>query len=163
MGCKTRSSWSRALGRELVERYALDAAASGATVVACSRTSDDLESLSKEIEGKNGTCHWLVLDVASNNGARSLVDFAVAECGQIDALVNNAGTNLLKDTLDYTAEEVENIFSVNLTAVYWLCVCAARQMIEQRSGGAIVNITSQAGVVGGPGRSPYSEREGGRQ
>ena len=148
-------------GKGIGRAIALDAATSGATIVACSRTSEDLESLSQEIEGAGGTCRSLLLDVASTDAAQSLVDYAVTECGRLDALVNNAGTNLLKDALDYTPEEVENIVTVNLIAVYWLCVCAARQMIEQKTGGSIVNITSQAGVVGGPGRSPYSGAKAG--
>jgi 2-deoxy-D-gluconate 3-dehydrogenase len=148
-------------GKGIGRAIALDAAASGATVVACSRTRQDLESLTLEIEAAGGSCHSAVIDVATFKGAVELIDFAASTCGRVDALVNNAGTNLLKDAVDYTEEEVDEILNVNLRSVYWLCVGAAKQMIRQRSGGAIVNITSQAGVVGGPGRAPYSGAKAG--
>ena len=76
-------------------------------------------------------------------------------------MVNNAGTNILKDALDYTDDEVDLLIDFNLKAIYWSCVVTARKMIEEQHGGVIVNITSQAGVVGAPGRAPYSGAKAG--
>src|SRR5580698_8806600 len=96
-------------GRGIGRAIALDAAESGATVVACSRSEIELASLRKEIEQKSGECHWVVVDIASAAGPKTFVDFAVDTCGRVDALVNNAGTNLLKEAVDYTSEEVQEI------------------------------------------------------
>ena len=62
---------------------------------------------------------------------------------------------------DYTEDEVDEILGVNLKAAYWGCVLAARQMTAQNSGGSIVNVTSQAGILGSKDRAPYSAAKAG--
>jgi NAD(P)-dependent dehydrogenase (short-subunit alcohol dehydrogenase family) len=148
-------------GRGIGRGIATDAALSGATVVACSRTRSELDTLRDEIEAFGGRCETVVADLTSLGGIQQLIDTTAERCGRLDALVNNAGVNLLRDALDYSEEEVDDLFSLNLRTVYWSCVCAARQMIKQGEGGCIVNITSQAAVVGAPGRAPYSAAKAG--
>ena len=88
-------------------------------------------------------------------------DVAESEFGQLDAVVNNAGINRLRDALDYLADEVDEIIDINLRAVYWSCVVAAKRMIASGTAGSILNITSQASVIGAPGRAPYSAAKAG--
>jgi NAD(P)-dependent dehydrogenase (short-subunit alcohol dehydrogenase family) len=147
----------RGIGREIV----LQAARSGAAVVACSRTAAELEEVRDAIRATGGRCEVVVADVGERSGVAHLVAATVARLGRIDALVNNAGRNVLRDALDYDEAEVDGLIDLNLRAVYWACVEGARAMIDAGRGGAIVNITSQAGVVGAPGRAPYSAAKAG--
>jgi 2-deoxy-D-gluconate 3-dehydrogenase len=143
-------------GRGIGRAIALDVAKSGALVAACSRTQSELDTLAKEIADFGGRCATTVIDLSTVEGAQQFVDFTVETYGRIDGIVNNAGVNTLKDALDYTEEEFDVMLDLNLKSIYFLCTAAARQMIKQGDGGGIVNITSQAGVVGAPGRAPYS-------
>jgi 2-deoxy-D-gluconate 3-dehydrogenase len=76
-------------------------------------------------------------------------------------MVNNAGYNKLAPALDYDEELFDQIVSANLKNVFFCSQIAARQMITQKGAGCIVNISSQAGVVGAPERGPYSGAKGG--
>lgn len=143
-------------GRGIGRAIAIDAAASGALVIGTSRTSAELETLEEEVRGSGGTCRTVPADLAHTDGIRRAIDFAVEVGGRVDAVVNNAGVNTLKDAVEYTEDEVDLLINLNYRSVYWTCVLAAKQMMSQGRGGSIVNITSQAGVVGGPGRAPYS-------
>ena len=85
----------------------------------------------------------------------------VAHFGRIDVLVNNAGYNKVGKILDYDEELYDLIVDANLKNVFFCSQIAARQMIAQGGGGNIINISSQAGVVGAPERGPYSGAKGG--
>ena len=148
-------------GRGIGRAIALDAGASGAKVVACSRTQDELDTLVTEIEASGGECATVVTDLSTVAGTQAFIDGAIDAFGHIDSLINNAGFNILKDALDYTEDEVNLLLNINYKSVYFLCTAGARTMIEHGKGGAIVNITSQAGVVGAPGRAPYSGAKAG--
>ncbi|MER6176135.1 SDR family oxidoreductase [Streptosporangium sp. NPDC001681] len=148
-------------GRGIGRALALDLAASSATVVAVSRTRSDLDALQAEIEEAGGEAVTVVADLATTDGARTLVEEAVAACGRIDGLVNNVGWDVRRDAVDYTEDEVDRILSVNLKAAYWTSVYAAKRMLEQGTGGAIVNVASQAGILGSHGRAPYSAAKAG--
>lgn len=149
-------------GKGIGRGIAVDAAASGATVIGCSRTESDLDSLRAEIEELGtGSCATLATDISSVDGLQDLYAFTMREFGRFDSVVNNAGVNVLKDAIDYTEEEVDSLFSLNLKAVYWSSVVAARHMIKAGTQGSILNITSQAAVAGAPGRAPYSAAKAG--
>lgn len=147
----------RGIGREI----ALDCARSGAKVSACSRNEEELKSLAAEIEGEGGICSTIAVDLGETAGIQRFIDHTVSTFGKISALVNNAGQNVLKPSIEYTEDEVDNLFNINLRAYYFGCIFAAREMIKQGEGGCIVNITSQAGVVGAPNRAPYSAAKAG--
>ena len=79
----------------------------------------------------------------------------------LHVLVNNAGYNQLGKILDYDEELYDLIVDVNLKNVFFCSQAAARRMIARGIRGSIVNISSQAGVVGAPERGPYSGAKGG--
>lgn len=148
-------------GRGIGRAIALDLALAGAQIAVSSRTIDELTTLKAEIEEMGGRCEIFSSDLSKRAGLEEFVNFTCETYGRIDGLVNNAGFNILRDALDYSEEEVDLLIDFNLKAVYWGCIFAARKMIDQGHGGAIVNITSQAGVVGAPGRAPYSGAKAG--
>jgi len=148
-------------GRGIGRAIAVDAACSGALVIGCSRTAADLDALDAEIRDAGGRSRTVVADASTAEGVERVLDCAVTAAGRVDGVVNNAGTNRLKPALDYTDEEIDSILDANLRSVYRWCVAAAEQMIAQGTGGSIVNVTSQAGIVGAPERAPYSAAKAG--
>ena len=68
--------------------------------------------------------------------------FGSSKFGSIDALVNNAGIYFSKRFTDYTLEDLRSLASVNIEGFFFISQLAIRRMIEQKSGGSIVNITS---------------------
>jgi len=94
-----------------------------------------------------GDVQGLSADVSTKEGRAALVAWA----GPVDVLVNNAGTNVRKDLVDYAAGEVERILDVNLLSALHLT-----RALEVRRGGAVVNVASVAGLTGVRTGVPYA-------
>jgi NAD(P)-dependent dehydrogenase (short-subunit alcohol dehydrogenase family) len=148
-------------GRGLGRMMALEAAESGARIAVGSRTMGELETLREEIEGKGGSCFIHSLDVTDVASIKAFFAAVEAEVGGIDVLVNNAGYNKLGKILDYDEELYDLIVDANLKNVFFCSQVVAKHMIARGIRGCIINITSQAGVVGAPERGPYSGAKGG--
>lgn len=148
-------------GRGIGRVIAKDAVRSGARLAIGSRTVAELESLSDEIMEAGGECLHRELDVTSVESIQAFMEAVAEHYGRIDVLVNNAGWNRHANIIDYTEDEYDRIIDANLKNVFFCSQIAARRMMAQGHGGAIVNISSQAGVIGAPGRGPYSGAKGG--
>jgi NAD(P)-dependent dehydrogenase (short-subunit alcohol dehydrogenase family) len=148
-------------GKGIGRGIAVDAARSGARVLACSRTEADLGDLAGEISEFGGECRTFLGDLTVMEDLTSLFECAERVYGDLHGVVNNAGVNLLREAVDYTEDEVDALWAINLKAVYWTCVTAAKLMRRREIAGSIVNITSQAAMVAAPGRAPYSAAKAG--
>lgn len=148
-------------GRGIGRTIALDGVRSGARVAVGSRTESELDSLAAEIEKLGGNCFAHRLDVTDVASIQAFFDAVVAHFGRVDVLVNNAGGNKLAKILDYDEALYDHIVDTNLKSVFFCSQTVARQMIAQGDGGSIVNISSQAGLIGAPERGPYSGAKGG--
>ena len=148
-------------GRGIGRTIALDAVRSGARVAVGSRTVTELETLQAEIERSGGECFIHPLDVTDVASIRTFFGAVEAHYGDVDVLVNNAGYNKLGRILDYEEELYDLIVDANLKNVFFCSQSMARQMIARGVKGSIINISSQAGVVGAPERGPYSGAKGG--
>ena len=148
-------------GRGIGRVIAQDAFQSGAKLAVGSRTTSELKTLAKEIEGAGGECMFHPLDVADVSSIETFIQAVISHYGRIDVLINNAGYNNQAKLVDYSEEEYDNIMDTNLKSVFFSSQVAAKQMIAQGDGGAIINISSQAGVIGAPMRGIYSGAKGG--
>jgi 3-oxoacyl-[acyl-carrier protein] reductase len=96
-------------------------------------------------------------DVHNDAQCRAMMDFAAKTFGRLDVLVNNAGTTkfIAHSDLDGVTDETwDRILGVNLRGPFY-CVRAARPHMERSGGGAVVNVTSVAGVAGIGSSVPY--------
>ena len=100
------------------------------------------------------------LDIADLVAVRAVVGRVEADLGPIEALVNNAGTDVFKAFVDSTVEEWDRIIAVNLKGTIGCCRAVLDGMIERQSG-RIVSIASDAGRVGSSGEAVYSATKGG--
>lgn len=148
-------------GRGIGRSTALAVAQAGAKVVVGSRTTTELDQLAAEIDKTGGECAVVPVDVTDVNSIEAFVNGAAEAFGQVDALVNNAGDNLGRPALDFSEAEFDHLMDVNLKSVFFMSQYFARHQEAAGRGGSIVNVSSQAGCVGAPGRAPYSGAKGG--
>ncbi|MEM7467344.1 MAG: SDR family oxidoreductase [Pseudomonadota bacterium] len=148
-------------GRGIGRVIAKEAVQSGAKLAVGSRSTDELVTLAEEINDMGGQCMFHPLDVVSVGSIQLFMNAVVDHYGQIDVLINNAGYNKFMPMLDYDEATYDQIVDANLKNVFFCCQTAARYMIERGNGGAIVNVSSQAGMVGAPDRAPYSGAKAG--
>jgi len=81
-------------------------------------------------------------DVSKIADLQKLVDAAVSKFGKLDILINNAGIETRTSILDTTEEQYEKVLNVNLKSAFFGTQIAAKQMIKQKTGGRIINISS---------------------
>ena len=81
-------------------------------------------------------------NIAEPETAEKISETAKTKFGSIDALVNNAGIYLAKPFTDYTGGDLRSLFSVNIEGFFFITQLAIKQMLAQKTGGSIVNITA---------------------
>ena len=124
-------------GKGIGRDVAIALAQAGAEVVAISRSTSDLDSLKAEIG-----CVTIAADLAD-----ATTTYAAAEAaGPIDLLVNNAGITILQPFLDTNPDDFDRVIAVNARAPMLVAQVVARGMIARKSGGAIVNVSSQSSM-----------------
>jgi NAD(P)-dependent dehydrogenase (short-subunit alcohol dehydrogenase family) len=142
----------RGIGRAI----ALGLAREGARVVAADLDGALAEAAAAAIRTAGGEAVGARADVALAAEARGLVDFTVAALGRIDVVVNNAGIAPIRPFLELDEATWDRTFAVNVKSVYLVGQAAARRMIAQGRGGAIINLSSISAVVSGGGLSHYA-------
>lgn len=130
-------------------------AAAGARVAVAARTEAPLLDLAREIDGVA-----VPMDMRDVGSIRRGVDRAVRELGRLDVLVNNAGLGANHPALEVTEEDWDELMAVNLRGLFFCCQAAARTMLAQKFG-RIVNMSSQAGLVGIENHVVYAASKGG--
>lgn len=139
---------------------ALALAEAGADVVAHgnSRTPDGTCELIKRA-GR----HSLGLrgDLADKTAPPQLIGQTLDRFGQLDILINNAGTIRRAPAVDYSEEDWATVIEVNLSSVFRLSQLAGREMIKRGKGGKIVNIASLLAFQGGITVPAYAASKGG--
>jgi NAD(P)-dependent dehydrogenase (short-subunit alcohol dehydrogenase family) len=104
-----------------------------------------------------GAAAAVAVDVADGASVEAMVAFAVERFGALDWACNIAGVAPQpKPFVDHTYEEWQRTIDVNLTGVFFCMQNELRQMVAQGRGGAIVNMSSGAGVVPAPGQPQYT-------
>ena len=146
---------SRGIGHDL----ALSFAAAGATVGAGVRSVADGDALAAEVAAAGLDVRPLVLDVTRSGSIDAAVTQVLGWRGRIDVLVNNAGLGANHDALDVTEADWDQMMDVNLKGLFFVTQRVAREMVARRYG-RIVNVGSQAGLVGIRRHAVYGASKG---
>ena len=128
----------------------------GATVVGTSREQKSAAQVAQRL----GTVP-LVMDVTDVSSVQTGVQRVASEFGRLDLLVNNAGLNIPQSVFDVDEASWDSVLDTNLKGSFFAAQAAARHMVARGEGGRIINIASQAGVVGIEERSAYGASKGG--
>jgi NAD(P)-dependent dehydrogenase (short-subunit alcohol dehydrogenase family) len=129
-------------------------AAEGAAVVIGDPADEPARQVVAELIAAGRQAAYYHTDVRRPDEVERLINGAVETFGGLDVLINNAGVALAKSTTDTTLEEWERVIGINLTGA-WLCARAAIPAMIRRGGGAVVNVASNAGLVGFPNLAAY--------
>jgi NAD(P)-dependent dehydrogenase (short-subunit alcohol dehydrogenase family) len=137
---------ARGLGRAVARLYALE----GAVVHALDMLEQEVATLVEE----PGDLRPRRMDVTDAGDVAATLAAIEAEAGRIDVLVNNAGIIFFKSVENVEVAEWDRLLAVNLRGPF-LCVKAVAPGMKRRRSGAIINVSSNAGVVGGLDESTY--------
>jgi NAD(P)-dependent dehydrogenase (short-subunit alcohol dehydrogenase family) len=130
-------------------------ASEGATSIVTGRTKDEGRKVVDQIVGSGGRAEYYPLDVTDESNVRDVMAQVFDRHGKIDILVNNAGiAGPNKPTHQYTKEEWDWVFQVNVTGAFLCTKHAVPYMIEKRQGN-IVYISSIYGIIGAPDVPAY--------
>jgi len=128
----------------------------GATVVVAARTSSEIEALEGEIKKSGGSALAIPTDVTVERQVADLVNRSVATFGRLDIAFNNAGAgHRPKPLAEFDLADFEQTISTNLVGMFLAMRYEIPAMLAA-GGGAIVNMSSTAGLQGAPGMGPYS-------
>ena len=134
-------------------------AGEGASVVIADVNEDDAQRTVANIEDEGGSARFVQADVSEAEDVQALMERAGEEMGGIDVIVNNAGAQRSGAVTEFEESEWDLLMRVNPRS----CFLGAKYGVphlRERGGGSIVNVSSLAGLKGGPGMTAYSASKG---
>ena len=126
-------------------------AQAGAHVTLVARTQSEIEQAADAIRARGDMAEALALDVSDLDAMQE----AIADAEPFNILVNNAGTNRPAHLMDVTIEDFDAVMNLNLRAAFFVAQAVARQLLDAKQPGSIINISSQMGHVGAARRTVY--------
>ncbi len=132
----------------------------GAKVAVAARDLPTLQKLAWEIEEEGGTAYPIELDVRDVAQIQPVFKRVAAHFGKLDIVVNNAGLGANHAAVDVTEADWDDMMNVNLKGLFFCCQAAGRLMLPNGYG-RIINMSSQASVVGIRDHAVYCASKGG--
>lgn len=148
-------------GEGIGYEIAMQLASSGVKVVLNDIDPSRAADAARAIRKQGGVCSAMPGDVGKGEVVKELVNHAVDEYGRLDLAIANAGITIWNDFLSYRPEDFHRVVSVNLGGAFFLAQAAARKMIDQKSGGRILLMSSVTGHRALPYLSAYSMTKAG--
>ncbi|KAJ8948440.1 hypothetical protein NQ318_007963 [Aromia moschata] len=127
---------TKGIGRDI----AVQLSKCGAKVVAIGRSKELLDALKQEVP----SIETVELDISDWNRTEKVL----SGIGPIDMLVNNAGMGWLKSMMDITESDLDDVFAINIKALIHVTQIVVRDLLKRKAPGSIVNLSSQASLVG---------------
>src|SRR5829696_6336059 len=144
------------IGRGIALRFAEE----GAAVVVAEVNRTLGEAVAQACLKAGGRALFVQTDVAKAAECKALVEQSVATFGQVDTLVNNAGVNFVKPTLEMDEADWDRVINVDLKGTF-LCSRYALEVMVARKAGNIINIASVHTMATLPEAAPYAAAKGG--
>src|SRR5213595_3897577 len=134
-------------GTGIGKSIALEFARAGADVAICSRKLEHLEPVVKALRDLGRRSFAMAVDVRQEDQVKAMVERAAEEWRRLDVMVNNAGASFRAKPEDISPNGWNTVVGINLNGVFFGCKWAGQQMMAQ-GGGAIINVSSVAGIHG---------------
>lgn len=141
---------SKGIGKATVELFLK----LGANVIFTARNQEAITSLENELRKEYQNVNGLVADATSTDDIEKVKKHIESTCGKLDVLVNNAGTNLRKPTIEYSEEEYQYVVDTNIKAPFMISK-ALYPLLQKSTYPSIVNLASIAGSLDVRTGSPY--------
>lgn len=134
---------SRGLGQGII----VGLAKAGADIVGVGQS--DMSETRKLVESAGKKFVEVKADLTKQDKLDDIIQVCKKEFGRVDILVNNAGTIRREDAINYTEKDWDDILNLNLKTVFFLSQKVAKEFMEQKTGGKIINIASMLSFQGG--------------
>lgn len=144
---------TRGIGYALAQALAQ----AGARVTITGRDAVSLQAAVGQLRDSGVEAHGLILDVTQ----AASIQQAVAAAGRVDILINNAGTEQIRPSLEVDEALWDTIVGTNLKGAFFCAQAVAKNMVSAASGGAIINVCSLTTCVGVPGAAAYASSKSG--
>ncbi len=148
---------ARGIGLACAELFARE----GASVLLADIARESGEAQAARLRGEGLKAQSAACDVSRKAEVEAAVAAAVGHFGRLDILVANAGIVHAAEFLDLEEADFDRVIAVNLKGIFLAGQAAARQMVRQGGGGAIVNMSSVNAVLAIPNQVPYVVSKGG--
>jgi NAD(P)-dependent dehydrogenase (short-subunit alcohol dehydrogenase family) len=147
---------ARGIGRACAERFARD----GASVVLGDIDAEGLARTLADLQAMPASVASRICDVRIRADVDALVHTAVERFGFLDVMINNAGVAITKDFMAVTEDDLDRTLAVNLKGAFFGVHAAGQQMIAQKSGGVIINMSSINSRLSNPSVATYAISKG---
>lgn len=141
---------SKGIGKATVELF-LEL---GANIIFTARNKSEVEKLEAELKLKYKNVRGIVADVTNSEDLKKLKTRIETSWGKLDVLVNNAGTNIRKPTLEFSNDEYQTVLDTNVKAPFNISK-SLYPLLLKSSYPSIINIASIAGLLDVKTGSPY--------
>jgi NAD(P)-dependent dehydrogenase (short-subunit alcohol dehydrogenase family) len=132
----------------------------GARVALISRTATAGEKTAQGIRSQGGDCRFYVADVSKSDQVAKVAAQILKDYPKVDILVNNAGIWRPGRVVDLDEETWDSVLDTNLKGMFLVSRHFLPGMMERKAG-AVINVSSVAGLVGAPDASCYAASKGG--
>ncbi len=146
------------IGRAIALTLAQEGAA---VVINYAHARDKAQEVQHLIEQHHGRAIVVQADVSQYQQAQGLIQQAVAQFGRLDIMVNNAGMEIHSPFLDVSEEQFDRVVGIDLKGVFFCAQAAAREMVQRKTAGRIINISSVHEDIAMPQNVPYCCAKGG--
>lgn len=135
-------------------------ASEGAAVMIADINAAAAEGVAASITAEGGRAAWEYVDVTASASAEKMVQAALGQFGRVDILFNNAGIEGFGTVIETDEASWDRIFAVHVRGAYLCSKYAVQAMIDGGRGGAVINVSSVAGLVGIQHMSAYCAAKG---
>jgi Tropinone reductase 1 len=142
---------TRGIGREIAAEFTR----LGARVLIVARTAAEVSRTVAELREDGRDADGIAADLSTPSGRETVRAFVADSAPRLEVLVNNAGTNVRKAALEYTAEEIQQLLATNSSAAFELSR-SLHPMLAAAGGARIVNVASVAGLTSVRTGTPYA-------
>lgn len=148
---------TRGIGKAIVDEFLM----LGAEVYIVARNQTHINEAMQHWQDKGYKLHGLSVDLnGGEKSCRAIISEIENLWGELDILINNAGTNIRKRAECYSLPEFENIMQLNLTSAFMMCQFSY-PLLKKSAQGNIINIASISGLIDDASGAPYGMSKAG--